>query len=102
MSEQHREPSAEAIEAGRDDPAEEKTHIWDKPRNVKRLLWTLYGICALLFVVDFFVHRHVEHPIERIWGFYAIYGWAAAITLVLLAKQMRKVVMRREDYYDAD
>ena len=32
-------------------------------------------------------------------GFYAIYGFVACVLLVVLAKVMRKVVMRPETYY---
>jgi hypothetical protein len=37
-----------------------------------------------------------------VWGFYAIYGFVACVILVLVAKEMRKLVMRDEDYYDDD
>jgi len=80
----------------------EKAHVFDEPRNTRRLLRALYVACALLFVVDFIFHRHVVHPVERVWGFYAIYGYLASVTLILLAKQMRRLLMRPEDYYDAD
>ena len=33
-------------------------------------------------------------------GFYAVYGFVACVLLVLLAKEMRKVLIRKEDYYD--
>ena len=42
------------------------------------------------------------HPFEGLWGFYAIYGFVACVILVLLAKEMRKLLMRDEDYYDRD
>jgi len=42
------------------------------------------------------------HPFEALWGFYAIYGFVACVVLVLLAKEMRKILMRDEDYYDRD
>lgn len=75
-------------------------HVFDKPENVRRLLRVLYAICIALFGLDFIIHRHTMHPWESLWGFYAIYGFVACVLLVLLAKEMRKVVMRREDYYD--
>ena len=80
----------------------EKAHVVDEPRNTRRLLRALYVACALLFVVDFIFHRHLVHPVERVWGFYAISGWLACVTLVLIAKQVRWLLMRPEDYYDAD
>ena len=74
--------------------------LWDNPRNVKRLLYVFYFICTVLFLVDFFVHRHMIHTWEHLWGFYAIYGWVACVILVLVAKELRKVLMRPDDYYD--
>jgi membrane protein YdbS with pleckstrin-like domain len=77
-----------------------KQHIFDKPENVRRLLWLLYFACALLLAIELFFHRHVEHAWESMWGFYSFYGFMACISLVLLAKQLRKLVKRPEDYYD--
>ena len=52
---------------------------------------------------------HFKHPHEGfVWrgyawenfvGFFAFYGFLACVVLVLIAKQIRKVVMRAEDYY---
>ena len=79
---------------------QEKQHIFDKPKNVRRLLWALYLACALLLAADLFIHRHVEHAWESLWGFYALFGFVACVLLVLLAKQLRKILKRPEDYYD--
>ena len=81
---------------------DEKTYLFDKPRNVSRLLLGFYVICGGLFLADFIAHRHTAHPWEGIPGFYAIYGFVACVVLVLIAKEMRKVLMRKEDYYDVD
>ena len=79
-----------------------KQHLFDNPKNVKRLLHVLYLICAALFITDFVFHRHSIHPWESAWGFYAIYGFIGCVVLVLVAAQMRKIVMRNEDYYEID
>ena len=80
----------------------EKRHVFDDPRNVKRVLSVLYVVCAGLVLIDFVHHRHVIHSWEILWGFYAIYGFVACVALVLIAKEMRKLLMRSEDYYDAE
>jgi hypothetical protein len=54
--------------------AEKKQHLFDNPRNVSWLLR----------------------------GFYALFGFVACVTLVLIAKQMRKILKRKADYYDVD
>ena len=78
----------------------DKPGIWDKPANVWRLLAVFFVCCAALLVAELFVHRHLEHEIEGLFGFYAIYGFVACVILVLAAKQLRKMVMRDEDHYD--
>ena len=81
---------------------DEKKYFLDKPQNIERLLKVFYAICGLLFVVDFIVHRHTIHYWEQLPGFYAIYGFVAFVLLVIIAKLMRKLLMRKEDYYDVD
>ncbi len=78
----------------------EKTYLFDNPLNVKRILHILYGCCAILFVLDFVIHRHTIHGWENLWGFYAIYGFVGCVVLVLVATWMRGFIMRPPDYYD--
>lgn len=77
----------------------EKKYLFDKPENIKRLLYLLYASCSLLFALDFVIHRHVIHSWENLWGFYPLYGFVGCVVLVLVAKWMRTFLMRPEDYY---
>jgi len=78
----------------------EKKYFFDKPQNIKRLLQVFYGICVVLFLLDFVIHRHVMHSWENLWGFYPLYGFVGCVVLVLIATWMRTFLMRPEDYYD--
>jgi hypothetical protein len=78
----------------------ERRHVFDHPRNVRRVIWALCIACAIVFAGDLLVHRHVDHPWETVFGFYGIYGFVACVLLVLIAKALRKILMRPEDYYD--
>jgi len=78
----------------------EKVYLFDRPENVEWLLKGFYAICILLVLADFVLHRHIGFGWEEIPAFYAIYGFAACVVLVVIAKKMRNVVMRKEDYYD--
>lgn len=78
----------------------EKKHIFDNPKNVKRVLYFLYACCAVLFLLDFVIHRHVAHSWENLWGFYPVYGFVGCVILVVVATWMRTFLMRSEDYYD--
>ena len=77
-----------------------KKHLFDNPRNVERLLKGFYVICIILVIADFIIHRHTTMGWEKIPAFYAIYGFIACVVLVVIAKLMRKVIMRKENYYD--
>ncbi len=79
---------------------DEKPHWLDQPRNVDRLVLGLCAICALLFAADVFYVKHPHFAIEGWFGFYAWYGFIACVGLVLAAKQLRRILMRDEDYYD--
>lgn len=75
------------------------SHWLDNRRNVDRIVWALYAVCAFLFVIDWFVPKHGPFAIEHWFGFYGIYGFVSCVALVLAAKEMRRIVMRSEDYY---
>ena len=78
----------------------EKQHFFDNPENLRNVLHLFYMICLGLLMIDFFYHRHVIHDWEEYWGFYGLFGFAACVALVLVAKELRKVLKRGEDYYD--
>ncbi len=77
-----------------------RTYIFDDPKTVQRGLRVFYALCIVLAGADFIIHRHSVMDWEKLPGFYALYGFVACVVLVLLAKVMRVVLMRREDYYD--
>jgi hypothetical protein len=83
-------------------PEGEKRYWLDEPRNVSKLVWALVAVCAALFFADGFYEKHPEIAAENLFGFYAIYGFTGCVGLVLAAKWLRTIVMRPEDYYDAD
>lgn len=78
----------------------ERAYWLDTPANVDRLVRWFYVACGLLLVIDPLVPRHGPFEVEHTWGFYGIYGFVACVALVLIAKQLRKILMRPEDYYD--
>ena len=79
---------------------DEKAYWLDNPKNVAKVFWSVVGTCVILFVADAFYHKHVELEAESWFGFYGIYGFVACVALVLAAKELRKILMRGEDYYD--
>jgi len=84
-------------------PALGRALLWvDNKRNVERIVYGLYIICALLFAADFVYQKKVYLPVEKIPGFYAFYGFFMCAALVICAKAMRVILKRPEDYYAPD
>ena len=81
---------------------EEKKYWLDDHANVKKVIITLFVVCGLLFIADFFYHKHSYFASEDFFGFYAIFGFVVCVALVLAAKWLRTLLMRPEDYYDAE
>ena len=80
----------------------------DKPENVTRLWRGFLVACVLVAALDLFglfelvYHRHSSFFAEGLPGFYAGWGFVGISLLIVLAKALRKIVMRPEDYYDGD
>jgi len=82
--------------------ADNKRYLFDNPRNVKIVLYTLYVSCGILLLLDFIVHRHTQHRWEELLGFYSIYGFIGCSAIVIGSKWLRGMVERDEDYYTRD
>ena len=72
----------------------------DKKENILKIYIFLWLIGIILVILDFFIHRHEQLKFTEFFSFYAIYGFLGCVVLVLAAKILRKIVMRKEDYYD--
>lgn len=75
-------------------------------RKGARIAVIALHIAALLAVLTEFVFPFPEdgHGAERVHALdflasYAVYGFVACVVLVLLGIVLRRLVMRREDYY---
>ncbi|MEX2469384.1 MAG: hypothetical protein WD396_06495 [Pseudohongiellaceae bacterium] len=80
-------------------PDQNKTGWADRPEIRQRIRYALFTICGLLVMADLIVQRYTYLPVEEIPAFYAFYGFAALVGVVLLSKALRQVVGRKEDYY---
>ena len=83
-----------------DRPSDRKRYWLDEPRNVTKIYRGLLVVCALLLLADAVYHKHVVLAAEAWFGFYGIFGFATGITLVLAARELRKLLKRDETYYD--
>ncbi len=79
----------------------------DRPEAVKRFFTTFYVICGALVLAELLllgVANEHPHPLEETMRFlvYPVYGFVSFWFLVLVAKPMRKLLIRSEDYYERD
>ena len=82
-----------------------KRYWLDDKRNVAKVFYALIVVDVLWLAADFFYRKKAEFEAFGGWadggfGFYPVYGFVGAFVLVLAAKQMRRVLMRPEDYYE--
>lgn len=81
-------------------PALGRMMLWvDKPGSVSLIFRALAVVCVAAFLLDFTYEKHVYFDIEYIPGFYGIYGFVMFSGLVIMAKALRVLVKRPEDYY---
>jgi hypothetical protein len=77
-----------------------KRYWLDEKRNVDKLFKGLLAVCGLLFLADAFYHKHAIFAFEGWFGFFGLFGFSVSFALVLTARELRKVLMRDEDFYD--
>lgn len=74
--------------------------LWvDTRSGVQKFIMALLLLGALLFGLDFIVHRHVKVPGEQIYGFHAIAGFVSFTVIVLGARLLRYFIARDESFY---
>ncbi len=74
--------------------------FFDIPKNRNMVVRLLYAVLTILLIIDLFIHRHGDFHWEESPEFFAVYGFVACVALVFVAKVLRIIVERKEDYYD--
>ena len=77
-----------------------KTGFLYRKDVIRWILRVFYFCCAILFFIDFFIHRHTETDFEKLPTFYPIYGLVACFAFVVIAKWIKIFITRDESYYD--
>ena len=77
-----------------------KTLSWfTKTKNANKIFLGLALVCFVLFLADFTYNKHGHFHIEEIPGFYGAYGFFMFTALILVAKALRLLIKRPENYY---
>jgi len=81
-------------------PSNEPPRWLDEPKNVTKVYWSVWISCFALLLVEPLVHMHAEVSIAEWFAFNGVFGFMACVALVLVAKWVRRILMRPEDYYE--
>jgi hypothetical protein len=74
--------------------------LFDSTRNRRRVRWILFGVCLFLLLLDFFIPKHGHFYWENAPNFFASYGFISCVSLIFIARVLRKILKKNEDYYD--
>jgi pimeloyl-ACP methyl ester carboxylesterase len=80
-------------------PGREITWL-DSEKNRRRFRGGFFAVLAVLLAVEWTIPKHGHFPWEEAPGFYAAYGFIGCVGLIFVAKLLRRLVRRREGYYD--
>ncbi|MCR9214715.1 MAG: hypothetical protein NXI13_13430 [Proteobacteria bacterium] len=88
------------------EPERDKKYWLEEPKNQNKVFYCLLVLCGLLAIPDvvklFGVLFQTEGNFElkSLLKFYSIYGALCYVALIFIAKWLRPVLLRKEDYYD--
>ena len=81
-------------------PALGRALTWvDKPGSATKIIYALAVVCVLLALADFVYNKHSHFGIEHFPNFYGFYGFSMFTALILIAKVLRTIIKRPEDFY---
>ncbi len=72
----------------------------DSLENKKKVRTYFYISLLILVIIDFFIPKHGHFSWEEAPQFFAVYGFIGCVSFVFMAKILRLIVKRNEDYYD--
>ena len=74
--------------------------LFDNPKKNKRVMIIFLVSLVVILIVDLFVHKHAEFHWAGIPEFYALLGFVSCVLLIFIAKFLRMIIKRDENYYD--
>ena len=79
---------------------QEKTGWLGSKKNASIAFHGVWILSGLFLAEELLVHLHPYFDAEDQFGFYALFGFAACMAVILGALVLRTLAGRSEDYYD--
>jgi hypothetical protein len=80
-------------------PKHELTFL-DSAKTQRKVRTFFYIPLVLLLVIDLFIPKHGHFAWEEAPFFFAAYGFIGCVGLIFLARGLRVLVKKKENYYD--
>ena len=77
-----------------------KVKIFNDPQKGKRFMVIFFIALVVILIVDLFIHKHAEFHWAGIPEFYALFGFVSCVLLIFIARILRMIIKRDENYYD--
>ncbi len=78
----------------------EQAEAHPRSPKLRRWLQLFFIFLGALLIADLMIEKHGEFHWESMPGFYAAYGFLCYVGLIFTAKLVRRIIKRKEDYYD--
>jgi hypothetical protein len=82
-------------------PPDDRRFWLDDARNVRKVVVALIVVSGIFFLLSALYESH-GFPVERLFGFHALFGFVGCAALILSAKGLRRLVKRPQGYYGSD
>ena len=77
-----------------------KQNWFYRKSSIKKLYISALIILGVVLFVEYFIALYPHFSIEKIFGFYAVFGFLSCVGLIIFAKLLGFLVKRKDDYYD--
>jgi hypothetical protein len=81
-------------------PEQDDTPWLVRPRTIRRLWAAFIAVLAATVLAGAVVHGHATFGIEGTFGFFAWFGFATCVVMVVGAKILGIFLKREDTYYD--
>lgn len=77
-------------------------HSTTRPAVIRRLWQIFIAVLVLTVLAELLIQEEGHFFVERIFGFNALFGFAACAALILVSKALSFVLKQPDRYYDED
>ena len=75
-------------------------HWLTRPKTIRKLWRVFIAVLTVIVLGDLVVHGHPAFTVDGTFSFYAWYGFATCVAMILFAKALGVFLKRRDTYYD--